>query len=270
MTGSDLKTLRTKTSTTLEAMATILTVTSRTLSKWEAEDEPIARPYVLAVRDRFVDSTLGPLLRSITQEVFRIAPSERINLWLVRDWVAILHSNTSRRQCLRPRSERDRCTWIHGECSDDYCFHNPKISRPLGGELSLTTLPLRTGETLNLAGRHITDHPAKLFPTRNNEFLASGRCESLLHAPCLIPSDRGPRPVALLDLENRLDPDGSGSWGVRLPVPEDCEPGIVYGPEELSRARAGHFTAEDERRVKDLLSGHFRGDLGEFYRIFDY
>lgn len=100
---------------------------------------------------------------------------------------------------------------------------------------SLTTWPLFHGETLNLAGRFISEHPWKRFPGQTSTFLGGKTCWSLLHMPHMIPWNSLLRPAMLLSFENKLSPEDDS-----VIIPDNDAQKCIY-------------TLEDEALAKKLL-----------------
>lgn len=254
MDGSGLKSLRIQVGMSQWDLSQCLGISARTLSKWEAQNGDIPRPYVLAVRERFEDMVLRSILCEASKQAFHGIPSEWICIWLVRDLHAVLLKDVSRFQCLWPKERRGDCPWSRGCHRDtESCWRGDLVAKPLG-ERSLTTYPLRSGEIVNLAGDAISQHDSKKMPGRPNHFLKDGMCESLLHVPYLIPTDAGPRPVALLSLENKLECTGEKQWRV------------IIAPPGVTKV----YTAEEEAQARELLKGLFTAELGELLAALDY
>jgi len=116
---------------------------------------------------------------------FDAVPCEMVSIWLVDNEEFFTLPGTTKR--------------AFGQSGD-----LPKTICSLSKE-SLTTYPLRTGEKLNLAGDAIINHKTKNNKSnRASHLFKDGICESLLHIPAFIPSPRGPQPILLLSLENKM------------------------------------------------------------------
>jgi DNA-binding XRE family transcriptional regulator len=188
--------LRKKAGMTQAEIAESLGISVRTIATWETEDpdKDLGIPEAGALRELFQPRIFDSVLQKMGQQAFEAIPSEIVSIWLVTGSRLILLASASRYQDLEKKTAREIYT---AECV-----------APLVIE-SLTTYPLRTGETLNLAGEAIIQHPAKKFKAnRASTFTHDGICESLIHAPAFTPSARGPHPVLLLSLENKINEQG--------------------------------------------------------------
>ena len=222
--------LRKRVNWTQSRLAGELKVTVRTISNWEASDPEKQLP---ECDSRNICRLFQPLLledtiREMTRQAYDAIPSEQVAIWLVDETECV---------CL-PKST--------------YLPFSPLIemaqaSAPLVIE-SLTTYPLRSGETLNLAGDAILHHQAKKYKHNRASFIfRGGICESLLHVPAFVPSPNGPQPVLLFSLENKLD-------GEQVIVA--C-PGVTR-----------IYTQEDEDTARLLAQG-FKERLLEDMRLLD-
>lgn len=191
MTTGQLAEFRKEARMTQAEVAEALGVQTRTISAWESSDRTLTRFEMQGIRDLFVPRILEPHLKDMCEQVFQAIASEMVSLWVVQEHECILLSEGSRKHDLDRDSSMD--------------ISSPVCMIPLVME-SLTTHPLRSGKTLNLAGEAITNHPAKKYKaSRGGHQFRDGRCESVLHVPAFTESARGPQPVLLLSLENKLD-----------------------------------------------------------------
>jgi transcriptional regulator with XRE-family HTH domain len=203
--------LRKKAGMTQAAVAEALGVTPRTICAWEMASPPreLTTMEVHAVRNLFCRNLLEEPIRSMLEEAFQAIPSELVAIWLVQEQDCILLPGAARyhdveRNENEKEKEKRRMVW-------DARLDMPSAQcvAPLVVE-SLTTYPLRTGETVNLAGEAILHHKAKKYRQSRASHIFYGKmCESLLHVPAFTGSARGPAPVLLLSLENRLREDGT-------------------------------------------------------------
>lgn len=219
--------LRKRANLTQSQVALALGVSSRTISGWENNPEKeLSRIEARAIRDLFTPPLIEPRLSEMTQKAFDAIPSELVAVWLMQQGEVILMPCGARHHDLQRNTKSE--------------FISPTCIQPLVKE-SLTTYPLRTGETINLAGDAITEHPAKKYKgARRHGHFSGGRCESLLHVPAFKPSATGPRPVLLLSLENKLD-----------------EHGRVIAPKKGQREI---YTAED-KETASRLANEFKQQL---------
>ena len=228
----DFTELRKKSRMTQAAVASALGVTSRTIYGWECATPPrtLSRLEARAVRELFAPTVIAAQLVDMTERAFAEIPSELVAIWIVEHQDCILFPAGIRYQDLG-----------HNKRSD---VVSPQCVSPLVVE-SLTTYPLRTGEIVNLAGDAILRHSAKKYKqTRAATHFQEGMCESLLHVPAFAPSARGPMPVLLLSLENKLDSHGR----VILP-PADQAP----VDDEKETAIAKHLATESKERLNTDL-----------------
>ncbi len=220
MTGRDLLELRKKAGMTQKEVADALGVSLRTIGNWEGAVplrmlSPIESR---SVREVLIEKVLGRkcAISNHLDQTFEAIPSEYIAIWLVENQSCVLLPNAV------------RCHNIDtGKRMDTEAL---KAVSPLVNE-SLTTYPLRIAQILNLAGEAISQHKCKKYKgTRAANYSKGGVCESLLHVPVFIPSGRGPQPVLLLTLQNKLDDNNQ----VKV-----AEPGVtsIYTPEDESLAQ---------------------------------
>jgi len=235
MDSREFKLLREKAGMTQADLAEAMGTTVRTISGWEVSDPPrgLSSVECQMLQRLFVPHIIEPSLVQMTDEVFSKIPSELIAIWLVHGMDCVL----------LPRGVRihDFETRQRSVVPSPYCVSSLV-------QVSLTTYPLRTGETVNLAGESICEHPAKKYKNRAGHHFHWGMCESLLHVPTFIPSPRGPQPVLLLSLENKLKPDETGPIAAKGGE-------SIYTPEEARRA---HELADSfkERLVEDMRLLH--------------
>jgi DNA-binding XRE family transcriptional regulator len=222
MRTKDLAQLRTTACMTQADVAEALGVRSRTISSWETVDRPFSRIEAHAICGLFMSRVFGPPLTDMCEQAFQAVPSEVVTVWLVKESECILLPEASRKHDLDHDARMD--------------VQSPQATTPLVIE-SLTTYPLRSGKTLSVAGDAITTHPAKKYKGgRAGHQFRDGRCESVLHVPAFTESARGPKPVLLLSLENKLDEKHKVIT---------AEPGItrIYSrqDEEAAEGLAGQF-----------------------------
>ena len=220
--------LRKKSGMTQSVVAQALGLTPRTIANWEAAAPPRELSLLegSGVHQLFLPELLGRRIPDMCDQAFEAIASEMAALWLTQHGECILLPFATRYHDMKKNMRKDvpAATCIS----------------PLVLE-SLTTYPLRTAETLNLAGDAIARHRAKKYKgTREAPFFASGTCESLLHVPAFTASAHGPHPVLLLSLENKLDKQG------RVIMPKEGQTTI--------------YTEEDESTAK-MLAEEFRDRL---------
>lgn len=250
--------LRKRTRLSQAEIAVDLGLSARTIANWEAADPP--RQFSLletnGLRHFFLPRVLEDVLGRLCEEAFDAIPSELAAIWLVEDAECLLLPAAARFQDLETRRRRQLTT--------------ATCTAPLV-DTSLTTEPLRSGKLINLGGYHITQHKAKRYRrTREAPFFRSGRCESLLHVPAFIPSSRGPRPVLMLSLENKLGPDGKvlclppgdGEWLNEEPYTAPFDPG------DQRHENVTIYTRQDEE-VAEALANRFCEDLQPDLELLD-
>jgi DNA-binding XRE family transcriptional regulator len=201
MNTKDFVELRSKAGMTQAAVADALGVTPRTICAWETASPPreLTTMEAHAVRNLFCRNLLEEPISRMCEEAFQAIPSEMVAIWLVQEQDCILLPAAARYHDVQmgTLSVSARRNMQSAQCV-----------APLVVE-SLTTYPLRSGETVNLAGDAILHHRAKKYKqSRASPIFQGGLCESLLHVPAFTESARGPTPVLLLSLENRLDDHG--------------------------------------------------------------
>jgi hypothetical protein len=214
----NLAELRGKTGTTQATIAHALGVSLRSVSAWESAGEPKQFSPIQArgIQELFMPKLLDEPLMKMTEEAFLVLPSEISAVWLVWEDDCMLLPSGVRRH--------DFHTGGRSEVSSPRCVSPMRVD-------SLTTWPLKAGEIVNLAGSGILAHPAKKHrENRAALHFRGGVCESILHVPAFAPSPKGPRPVLLLSLENKLDLDGEDV----LVAGEEAEP--LYSDEEVDCA----------------------------------
>ena len=222
--------LRKKVNWTQAQVAAELKVSIRTISNWETSgaEKQLSECDGKNICRLFQPLILEETIREMVKQAFEAIPSELVALWLVEEMECILLSNTT------------------------YLYFSPEVdmaqvSAPLVIE-SLTTYPLRTGETLNLAGNAILHHKAKKYKHNRAYFLFKGGvCESLLHIPAFIPSPTGPQPIPLLSLENKLK-----------------ENEVIATPPGVTKI----YTEQDEETAK-FLAQDFRDRLLDDMKLLD-
>ncbi|MGA1825554.1 MAG: helix-turn-helix domain-containing protein [bacterium] len=276
MKGKHIKFLRERAKISQAEMAKILEISLRTLAKWESDlNNIIPHVYIKAYQTSFENLILSPTLRTCTEKIFEEIPSEFIGIWLLRYsvfpiqfasedletyhchanfWEVILHENTCRYQCLcKSEDEKNKCYWRF-LCDGKSHYNNIRLQVNLKQD-SQTTYPLHSGETINLTEDEIINFPHKRFPGRGNLFYHDQLCHSLLHVPYHIPNETGPRPVALLSLENKLERDQNGTWKVKT----------------FSKGTKGSaFTKENELIAKNLIKRIYEEELKDILEAFDY
>ncbi len=196
MNTQDVAALRQKAGLSQAALAQALGFASRTVAAWEATDPPrvLSEIESRALRGIFRTRILEDRLVDMCEQAFSAVPSELVAIWIVEGSECVLLPRATRYQDLQRGTRRD----IYAQQSTAQL-----------AEESLTSFPLRTGETLNLAGDAILHHKAKKYKgNRAHHNFQAGICESLLHVPAFTPSPRGPSPVLLLSLENKVTPNG--------------------------------------------------------------
>lgn len=229
----DLLKLRENTGITQATIAEALGVSIRSVSAWESGQQRKEFPPIQAraIQELFMPSLLSEPLMNITEEAFSAIPSEISAVWLVRGEDCMLLPAGVRRH--------DFETGARSEVPSPWCISPLAID-------SLTTWPLKTGETINLGGNRILSHPAKKHKqTRAGLHFRKGVCESVLHVPAFTPSHRGPQPVLLLSLENKLNEHRDD-----VVVPGD-EAQQVYSDEEQCQAKT-FAEAFRDRLLPDL------------------
>ncbi|MBU0608108.1 MAG: helix-turn-helix domain-containing protein [Armatimonadetes bacterium] len=250
--------LRKATQLSQAEIAVELGLSSRTIANWEAADPPreFSRLETNGLRHFFLPRVLGRKLSELCDEAFETIPSELCAIWLVEEGECLLVPNAARFQDLETRHRRQLTT--------------ATCTAPLM-DTSLTTEPLRSGKLINEAGPHITQHPAKRYRrTREAPFFRAGRCESLLHMPAFIPSSRGPRPVLLLSLENKLDPEGKVLY--LPPTENECIPDPAFStpldPGDQRHENITIYSAQDEE-VAAALANRFCEELRPHLELLD-
>ncbi len=259
MKGEHLKFLRECADISQSGMAKILGVSLRTIAKWESDgDSTIAPGYIKICQTSLENLILAPILRRGTEKIFEKIPSEFVGIWLVQHSLVprqyaqdemstsrtsslevIRLENTARYHCLCQTADEKNSCYRKAYCDEERSYYNDRIHENMTKKTSLITYPLRSGETLNLAGDDIANSPHKFHAGRANPYYHDQLCHSLLHVPYLIPNVTGPQPVALLSLDNKLEKDEDGHWRV------------ISFPEGTTGRTA--FTKEDEKTAKDLI-----------------
>jgi len=237
--------LRKATQLSQAEIAVELGLSSRTIANWEAADPPreFSRLETNGLRHFFLPRVLGRKLGELCDEAFEAIPSELCAIWLVEEGECLLVPDAARFQDLDLVDKRERRKLTTATCTASLM------------DTSLTTVPLRSGELVNEAGPRIALHPAKRYSrTREAPFFRGGRCESLLHMPAFIPSSRGPRPVLLLSLENKLSLDGKVLY--LPPTENECVPDAAFSapfdPGDQRHENITIYTAEDEKVTASL------------------
>jgi len=234
--------LRDKVKMTQAEVANRLGVTSRTISAWESANPPkiVTHAEALAIRGLFQSPLLEPRLSEMCTRAASEVYSEIAAIWLVEDADCVLLRGAAHYyESDRPIGKRSRRGIEMGE------------SRLHLVQPSLTTHPLRSAERLNLGGDAITRHPEKRHKkNRATHLAAGGICHSLLHIPAFTPSPKGPHPVLLLSLENKMD--------------EETGSVIERGDGETEPV----YTAEDES-LAERLAQEFRDELFEDLQLLE-
>jgi len=243
MDGSSLKLLREKAGISREELARLFDVSIRTLSSWESSSgkHRLGKPYIAASHSVFARRLFKPVLLGIASKASTIAPSEFVCVWMVCGMQVVLYADVAL-HTISPSGRQE--------------FFNDEISKPLG-EKSMTVAPLQAGEIINLSGDDINKHPEKRLKNRHSHYFADGICQSLLHIPLIIRTSLGPRPVALLALENRgsINRDAGGTFTVRKPV-SGTHGEQFYSPDEVAK-------------LKSLLGDAFDSELKDIYEALD-
>jgi transcriptional regulator with XRE-family HTH domain len=239
-------------------IAVELGLSARTIANWEAADPPREFSYLETngLRRFFLPRVLGQKLGELCDEAFDAIPSELAAIWLVEEGECLLVPAAARYEDLEYHNRRQLTT--------------ATCTAPLM-DTSLTTEPLRAGKFINEAGPHIAQHKSKRYRrTREAPFFRSGRCESLLHMPAFIPSSRGPRPVLMLSLENKLDADGKVLYlppaeGECLPDPAFSAP---FDPGDQHHTNVTIYDRQDEE-VAEALANRFCEELRPHLELLD-
>lgn len=243
MDGSMLKVLREKAGISREELARLFDVSIRTLSSWESSSRKhrLGKPYITASHSIFARRLFQPILKEIASKASTIAPSEFVGVWMVCGMQVVLYADVAL-HTISPSGRQE--------------FFNDEISKPLG-EKSMTVAPLQAGEIINLSGDDINKHPEKRLKNRHSHYFADGICQSLLHIPLIIRTSLGPRPVALLALENRgsINRDAGGTFTVRKPV-SGTHGEQFYSPDEVAK-------------LKSLFGDAFDSELKDIYEALD-
>lgn len=229
--------LRKKSGTPQKKVAISLGISSRTVATWESSTPPkdISFATSQALSELFCPQIIEPQLIEMCDQAFEVIKSELVAIWIVRE-----------KECfLLPQASR-----YHDFNSDEFLRIEKPTAKCVASlvDESLTTYPLRSGESINLAGDAILHHKAKKYKaTRAAHFFKDGFCESLLHVPGFLQSAMGPRPILLLSFENKLK-DG------KVIVPGEGKT-VVY-------------TKEDEGIAKNLVE-EFRERLLPDLKLLD-
>jgi len=209
--------LRKKVGKTQADVAKILGVTTRTITSWEAgPDKEFPHYQARAIINYFKPLLLKDIISDMTEQAFKKINSEYVGIWLV---------DTEEAECfVLPDTQ-----YLHFLPN----VRNTGTSIPLV-DISLTTYPLQSGETVNLGGDAILHHPAKKYKgNRAAALLRDGQCESLLHVPAFNPSPLGPQPILMVSFENKLDAKE------QVIMPSKEEPlRKIYTEEDESSAKA--------------------------------
>jgi transcriptional regulator with XRE-family HTH domain len=203
MNTKQLLELRKAADLTQAAVAEALGIGIRTISGWESSDPPreLSLIEARAIHALFCPLLLDTHLSDQVDRAFAALPSEAVSIWFVEGVECKLLPTAFRLQDLAKGSRFDVPS---AQCIASLVHE------------SLTTHPLRSGVTLNLAGDAITRHKAKRYKaSRAGHIFKGGVCESLLHVPAFEESASGPQPVLLLSFENKLD----DKQEVIVPVP---------------------------------------------------
>ena len=216
MNTDNFKSLRVKSGLTQAEVASLFGVSARTIAGWEsASPKNFTNLETMTITQLFQPILLERKLREMAEKAFNAIPSELIAIWIV---------------------DREECYTLPKTTRQAFTLDN-NISKTICSllEESLTTYPLRTGETLNLSGDEILNHKAKKNKSNRASYLfRDGLCESLLHVPGFLPSSRGPQPVILLSLENKFHNDAP-DYTVIKAGPEGRN---IYSGDDVATAEA--------------------------------
>jgi len=215
-------------------IAQALGVSSRTIFGWENADPPreLSRSDSQAISQLLMPLLIEDQLGDMCEQCFAAIPSELVAIWIVDRHNCLLLPKATRYHEIEKNQRREILTAT--------CV-SPLV------HLSLTTWPLRSGETLNLAGDAISHHPKKKYRlNRTSHVFLHGICESMLHVPTFTPSAQGPLPILMVSFENKLDPDGK----VIVPVEGTT---LVFTEDDvkITAALADEFR---HRLLQDMLS----------------
>ena len=296
MNGKQLRELREKAGFNQAKVAEILQVSARAVSKWESDEKKeIPVPYTIAFRVSFENMLLVPVLREIENIIFEEIKAEFIGIWLVRysvfpiqrysqdeqvaqvtyDREIILHDNSARYHCVGGNTGKS-CKWLPSDkvaCHQGCCYHNDRIVKSLK-EKSLITYPLRSKDTLNLAGVDITRHEFKRTKDRYNHFCNDNIVHSLLYIPWVVTGDEHPVPIFLLSIRNKLERTKYGTLKVKQYQLSEAEKEYEkdYNIEKIENEPpvTPAFSQDDINAVNKILKREYNGKLKEIIKAFNY
>lgn len=275
--GKDLEELRSKSNMTQAEISEALGISLRTLLSWvqKGKDFILPKTSQIAIQMMLEENILTHYLQEFANLTFKEIPSEFIGVWLVKrnffsiqsikadkkvqlSETVVLLKNTARFQCLKTDDKfRNNCKWKEYCTKDEdnyFCFRNNTVHKEMN-ENSMVVQPLRSGKTIRLAGDDIVDSPYKLIPNRSNMFYHDQICHSILHIPYFFESERGPLPMLLCSIENKLE-KAKEQWKVKKF--KENERGIAYTPDD------------EEKAIKQIESFFGKDDIIKIFSNFGY
>ena len=267
MTGKELAKYREYANLTTKELSELFQINIKTLEKMEQRKDDISPIYTCALRGMFENIVLSPILRKATDKFFSILPSEGIQIWIYDRTIfpkyypsekkveeqLILQQNTFRIQCLYDKINCDGCKETRKSlCKDGYYHLNDKKHKDLR-TVSLTTLPIRNAEILNLTAEEIHSNKNKRHRTNNNHNYYDQTCHSILNIPYKLETPKGPILVFMLGFENKLEKQ-KNAYQVIKPT---------KGSNKI-------FTYEDIDSIKKMMKDVFEKDLKDILIAFNY
>lgn len=241
MRGKDIKLLREKSEIRYSnrEMAQLLGINERTLINWENSDDELSPPYQVFLGQLFEDVVIKEA-QQILNRLFDVVPAEHMALWFyLGHGKIVLFRNSARHQN------------ISGALNESYSFFNDEIIKDLD-DTSLTTAPMAYAVTINEAGDAICNHRYKSFAgkgTRYVHYLHNRSLESIVKLPRFI---KGPKPLYLLSVENKLAAVGD-SYQV---IPADGSGQKIFTEEDVESLILALEKEESEGLI-DLLTMFF-------------
>ena len=275
MTGKELSKYREYANLTPKDLSDIFQINIKTLEKMEQRKDEIPLVYTHILRDMFENIILSPSIRKATDKFFSKLPSEGIQIWIYDRTIfpkyylnerlnkksditfveeqLILPQNTFRIQCLYDKTSCDECKETRKSlCKDGYYHLNDKKHKDLR-TVSLTTLPIRNAEILNLNAEEINSSKNKRHRTNKNHNYFDQTCHSILNIPYKLETPKGPILVFMLGFENKLE-KRENAYQVIKPTKDSNK----------------IFTYEDVDLIKKLMKEVFEKDLKEILLAFNY
>lgn len=220
-----------------------LDVNIKTFNSWTTEgkgkrDVKISRPMVAYLRRIVEPLLIRPRICTITSKLFALVPSECVAFWLVCGTEVILLKDSVRSQCVDQNKEYNQNDEIHKTLNDG----------------SMTIDAIQNAQIVNTTKSFIKNYGDSNHLYVN--YLTNSECHSVVKIPLIVGSKIGPRVVAVIELQNKLDNNGSGKQSV---IKENSRSSDV-----------GIFSSDDIDRIRTEALQGYNNTLKELMASLDY